>query len=279
MQKSSFKTNDGCQIYYETHGFESSKPAVVFLNGTMQTTFNWRPHARFFQESFSVILYDARAQGKSELGKKELSLDLHVKDLINLLRHLKIKKVHLAGLSHGAYVALAFVSKFPDFGDRLVLCSAVIKTNGKMKNVVRSWLEILKYDGLEALARAVLPMAFGEKFLKTNKKITDQLVKAIVLRNKKDALIAQFKAMNRYSSIQLPGKNLERPALVMSGSHDQLVNPKEAKELANICKGRHIEIPDIGHSIPVETPKLFNKLVLEFLTQPQSNRIWQNKPD
>lgn len=265
MQKSSFKTNDGCQIYYETHGFESSKPAVVFLNGTMQTTFNWRPHARFFKDSFSVILYDARAQGKSDLGKKKLSLDLHLKDLFGLLDHLKIKKAHLAGLSHGAYVALAFASKFPDFVDRLVLCSAGIKTNGKVKNVVRSWLEILKHDGLEALARSVLPMAFGEKFLKTNKKITDQMVKAIVLRNKKDALIAQFKAMNHYSPFPLSGEKITCPTLVISGSKDQLVNPKEARQLADFCGGRHEEIPGAGHSVPVETPELFNKVVLKFL--------------
>ena len=72
MQKSSFKTSDSTNIYYETHGFESSGPAVIFLNGTMQTTFNWRPHARVFKDSFRVILYDARAQGQSELGEKNL---------------------------------------------------------------------------------------------------------------------------------------------------------------------------------------------------------------
>jgi len=268
MQKSSFKTNDGCQIYYETHGFESSKLAVVFLNGTMQTTFNWRPHARFFKDSFSVILYDARAQGQSELGKKELSLDLHVKDLINLLHHLKIKKAHFAGLSHGAYVALALVSKFPDFVDRLVLCGTGLKTNGKIKNIMRSWLEILKYEGLEALAQAVLPVVFGEEFLKTNIKITDKMLKAIVLRNKKDALIAQFEAIIKYPSPEPLAEKINCPALIISASQDQLVNPKETRQLADLCGGRHEEIPDIGHSIAIEAPDLFNKLVLKFLTQP-----------
>ncbi len=139
MQKSSFKTNDGCQIYYETHGFESSKPTVVFLNGTMQTTFNWRPHARFFKDSFSIILYDARAQGKSELGKKKLSLDLHVKDLLELLHHLKIEKARFVGVSHGSYIALSLASRIPDVVDRLVLCSVGAKiTNQAKKNVVSS---------------------------------------------------------------------------------------------------------------------------------------------
>jgi len=94
------------------------------------------------------------------------------------------------------------------------------------------------------------------------------MIEAIVLRNKKDALIAQFKAMNYYPSLPLPTRKLKCPALFISGSQDQLVNPKEARQLAHLCGGRHDEIPGIGHSIPVEAPELFNKLVLKFLARP-----------
>lgn len=267
MQKSSFKTSDSTNIYYETHGFEA-RPAVVFLNGTMQTTFNWRPLARVFKDSFSVILYDARAQGQSELGETKLSLDLHVKDLSELLHHLKIKKAHLVGLSHGSYVALAFASRLPAFVDRLILCSISAEKSAQTKIIVKSWLGILKSEGLDALAWAVLPMVFGEEFLKVNKKILYKMVKAIVVRNNKEALIAQLKAMNHYPPPAGPAKNINCPALVISGSQDRLVNPKGAMQLADFCRGRHEKIPDIGHSIPAETPELFNKIVLKFLTQP-----------
>jgi 3-oxoadipate enol-lactonase len=266
MQKSSFKTSDSTNIYYETHGFESSGPAVVFLNGTMQTTFNWRPHARVFKDSFRVILYDARAQGKSELGKKKLSLDLHVKDLSELLLHLKIKKAHLVGLSHGAYVALAFASRLPDFVSRLVLCSINAEKSVQTKIMVKSWLGILKSEGLDALAWTVLPMVFGKEFLNANKRILDKMVEAIVVRNNKDALIAQLKAINKYPSPGFLANKISCPALVISGSQDQLVNPKEAKQLADLCRARHEEFSGMGHSVPAETPELFNKIVLKFLT-------------
>jgi pimeloyl-ACP methyl ester carboxylesterase len=275
MQKSSFKTNDGCHIYYETHGFDSSKPALIFLNGTMQTTLNWRPHARFFQDRFSIILYDARSQGQSELGEKKLSIDLHVKDLFQLLHYLKVKRTHLAGLSHGALVALAFAAKFYDFTDRLVLCSTGWKTNDKIKKTIGSWLEILKGDGLEALARAVIPVTFGKKFLKTNQKITANMVKAIIRRNQTAALIAQFEAMPQYHLPDSFAKKIKCPALIISGAQDQLVNPTEAKALASLCRGRHKEVSDTGHSIPIESPKVFNKLVQTFLTRPHDNHVWR----
>ena len=267
MQKSSFKTSDSTNIYYETHGFESSGPAVVFLNGTMQTTFNWRPHARALKDGFSVILYDARAQGKSELGKKKLSLDLHVKDLSELLHHLKIKKAHFVGLSHGAYVSLSLAFQLPQVVDRLVLCSVGSRITDQAKVTIRSWLEILQCSGLRSLAWTVLPLVFGEVFLKQNKRIIDKMVAAIVVRNNKDALIAQLKAINKYPSPGSLAKKINCPTLVISGSQDQLVNPKEASQLADLCRAHHKEIPDIGHSIPAETPELFNRTVLEFLLQ------------
>jgi len=265
MQKSSFKTSDRTNIYYETHGFES-RPVVVFLNGTMQTTFNWRPHARIFKDNFRIILYDARAQGQSELGKKKLSLDLHVKDLSELLHHLKIKKAHLVGLSHGAYVSLSLAFQLPQVVDRLVLCSISAEKSAQTIIIVKSWLEILQLSGLRSLAWAVLPLVFGEVFLKQNKRIVDKMVEAIVLRNNKDALIAQLKAINKYPSPGSLAIKINCPALVISGSQDQLVNPKEARQLADLCKARHEEFSGIGHSIPAEAPELFNRTVLEFLT-------------
>ena len=268
MQKSSFKTNDGCNIYYETYAFESSKPVVVFLNGTMQTTFNWRPHARVFKDSFRVILYDARAQGQSELGEIKLSLDLHVKDLSELLHHLEIKKTHLAGLSHGAYVALAFASSLPDFVGRLILCSISAEKSTQTKIIAKSWLEILRRCDLKAMAMAAIPIVFSEKFLKQNYKIIDNMAEAIAVRNCKSALIKHFQALTRYPPLAGRAKKINCPALVISGSQDQLVNPKEAKQLADLCRGRYKEISGAGHSVPAETPDLFNKIVLKFLSQP-----------
>ena len=55
-------------------------------------------------------MYDARAQGRSDLGERELSLERHAEDFAALLKHLEVEKVHLVGLSHGAKVALAYAA-------------------------------------------------------------------------------------------------------------------------------------------------------------------------
>lgn len=265
MQKSSFKTSDRTHIYYETHGFESKKPVVVFLNGTMQTTLNWRPHARIFKDSFRIILYDARGQGQSEYGGGKLSVDLHVQDLVKLLHHLKIKKTHLVGVSHGCYIALSLASRVPHLVDGLALCSVGAKMTDQAKIIIQSWLEILQSGGLRSLGWAVLPVIFGENFLKQNKRMIDKMVEAIVARNNKDALIEQLKAIKNYPAPGSLAKKINCPTLIISGLQDRLVNTEDAMQLAKLCRGSHEEIPDIGHSIPAEAPELFNTTVLKFL--------------
>jgi 3-oxoadipate enol-lactonase len=260
-----FSTQDGCSLYFETHGFDSTGPVVAFLNGTMQTTVNWKMHATVFQDRFRVLMYDARAQGQSDLGDRPLSLEKHAEDFAELLEHLGVEKAHLVGLSHGAKVALAHADHSPEQVGRLVLCSVSAIFTSRAKLFVRSWLEILRGSGLEAMAWVALPVLFGESFLGDQEKILDSMVKAIVKRNTKEALIAQLEAMTTYPPLSEIARNVRNPCLVISASDDPLVTEEGAKELAVLCSGHHEHIARVGHSIPIEAPDLFNRTVMEFL--------------
>jgi 3-oxoadipate enol-lactonase len=260
-----FKTNDGCVIFYETQGFESSKPVIAFLNGTLQSTVYWKPHGVALKDRFRVLMYDARAQGRSGLGEDKLSLERHAEDFSGLLKHLRVEKAHLVGLSHGASVALAYAAYSPECVDRLVLCSAGDRQTCRAKLILKSWLHVLKSSDLETLAWVSLPVAFGENFLKQQQEILDHIVTAMVKRNKKQALIAHLEAISAYPSLSQIAQHVHHPVLVVSGSDDLLVTESDAKRLAGICDGRHKHLRGIGHSIPAEAPEEFAKTVLQFL--------------
>jgi pimeloyl-ACP methyl ester carboxylesterase len=260
-----FKSQDGCSLYYETQGFASSKPVVVFLNGTMLTTVYWKPQADALEDRFRVLLYDARAQGKSDLGERGLSLEGHVEDFGGLLDRLGVEKAHLVGISHGAQVALAFATRSPGRVDRLVLCSVSAAPSSRARLIVRSWQEILESSGLEAMVRVAFPVVFGESFLTQQKKILPTIVKAIVTRNTKEALVAQLEAMTTYPPPSEIAPNIRTPCLVISGSDDPIVTEEGARKLAELCNGNHEHIAGVGHSIPAETPELFSKTVMRFL--------------
>ena len=288
-----FTTQDGCRIYYETQGFDglaprsrshlgigqgktgsfafqnaelkSSKPVVVFLNGAMQNTVYWKPPATALKDRFRVLMYDARAQGQSDIGEGQLSLEGHAVDLAQLLEHLEVEKAYLVGLSQGAKVALVFAANSPERVARLILCSISAESTCRARLVVRSWLEILKSSGLEAMVWVALPAVFGETFLKQRGRILHAIVKSIVERNRKEALIAQLEAITAHPPLSQIARNVRIPSLVISGSDDLLVTEEGARELAVLCSGRHKQLVGVGHSIPSEAPELFNETILEFL--------------
>ena len=288
-----FTTQDGCRIYYETHGFDrpashkrphlglaqgktespgfqnaeqkSSKPVVVFLNGTMQNTMYWKAAVTVFEDRFRVLLYDARAQGRSDIGEGRLSLEGHAADLAQLLEYLELEKAYLVGLSHGAKVALVCAANSPERIERLVLCSVSAKCSCRARLVLRSWLETLRSSGLEAMAGIALPVVFGENFLREKERILYAIMKGIVERNRKEALIRQLETMIAYPPLSRITGSVRIPALVISGSDDPLVTGQGARELAKLCGGRHKQLIGVGHSIPNEAPELFNETLLEFL--------------
>lgn len=260
-----FKTQDGNSLYYETEGFETSGPVVVFLNGTMQTTVYWKTLASMFKDRFQVLMYDARAQGQSGLGDQALSLDLHAEDLAALLEHVEVERAHLVGFSHGAKVALVCAHRFPGLVDRLVLCSAGTALSSRARLMMQSWLEILKSAGLEATAWAALPVVFGEEYLAKQERILSTIVKAITTRNSKANLVAHLEALLKYPPLTEIVQSIDTPGLVISASDDPLVTEEGAGQLASLCNGRHERIACVGHSVPAEAPELFGRMIMQFV--------------
>ena len=260
-------TKDGCRLYYTTHGVETSKHVVIFLNGTTQTTLYWGTHVPAFSKHFRLIFFDARAQGQSDLGNKPISLKLHVADLLFLMAQLGIDKAHLVGISHGARVALATASARPQKVDRIVLCSLGAKTDHRTQVTVQSWLKLLHLSDLEAMAWAALPSVFGEKFLRQHQKSLGMIVNAVVKRNNKKALIAQLDSILHYPPPNRLPKDFNRPTLIITGAEDSLVKLEDAKRLAALCNAQLETLSEIGHSIPAEAPRVFERIVLDFLNQ------------
>ena len=254
-------------MYYRTYGFETSKPLIVFLNGTTQTTLYWGTLVPAFSKRFRLLFYDARTQGQSDHGNGSVSLKQHVLDLKDLIANLAVDKVHLVGLSHGARVGLAYAVDYPGIVDHLVLCSLGSKTNARARTLIKSWLEILRTSGLEAMAWAALPIVFGNNFLEHNQKMLDKIVTAVVKRNRRVALLALLESLLQYPPPDKIPDDFNRPTLVISGSEDPIVDPESVRQLAHLCRARHEEIPGIGHSIPAESPRRFENLVIDFLVK------------
>lgn len=259
------KTSDGCAIYYEVLGEGPGKPTLTLINGTLQTTINWKPAVKALTRQFRLLLYDTRGQGASDLGEQPLSLELHARDLEELLLETGIRQTAVAGLSHGARVALALAQRSPDHISRLVLCSISTRATFRARMIVRSWHEILQRHSLDAMVWAAVPHVFGRAFLRQNEKQLERIVQTIVRRNKNDALRAHLAALQHYPPLSGTLKPLPFLSLLLTGEDDPLVTREGAEEIARMIGGRHMELSNVGHSLAAEAPETFADIVNDFL--------------
>ena len=263
-----FVTNDGCRIYYELHPAGGGRRAITFINGTLQTTINWKSIVKKLVHSHTVLLYDGRGQGASEQGDLPLTLQQHADDLNALFYTLNIAQSHIVGMSHGARVALDLARRYPERVLRMVLCGVSTRSPFRARVIVRSWLEIIRRHSLDAMVWAAVPHVFGRTYLNENEKMLERIVQTIVRRNQTASLRAHLEALDRYPPLAASLRPAPYPVLVLTGEDDPLVTPEGAREIVRVCGGRYQQLSGVGHSLSAEAPELLADLIAKFVQTP-----------
>lgn len=118
------RTPDGVQLFYKIAG--SGPETLVVVHGgpgnSLESIFNdFEP----ISKNRTVIYYDQRGQGKSELVKdgSKLGYEQHVADLEAVRQHFKLDKMTLMGNSWGGLLISLYAVEHPDRVERMILDS------------------------------------------------------------------------------------------------------------------------------------------------------------
>ena len=115
----SFTTSDGIRLAYVVDDFTdpwTPAPTLVLLHAAMGSSkrlYAWVPR---LARDFRVVRLDLRGHGASQVPDDALpfTLDRLARDVIDLLDHLGVERVHLAGSSAGAIIAMRVAIDHPD---------------------------------------------------------------------------------------------------------------------------------------------------------------------
>jgi pimeloyl-ACP methyl ester carboxylesterase len=244
---------------------------LVLLGGMTQTISSWGGQLRPLSATRTVIAYETRGQGSTELSIAQADLPRHVEDFVALVQALSLPTpLDLCGFSFGGRVSLAIAATRPELVRRLALSGVGIDRGVVGRLVVEGWIAALKTGDLEALARISLPDIAGPAYLEKHADLVEAMVTAVVQRNSFEGISALFRQTLRppAGSPWAVGTLAERvrcPALVMGGALDRLAPPDEVRELAERMGGRHVCFPDAGHTIPIEVAEAWRAAVVEHL--------------
>lgn len=254
---SRYVTQDGASLHYEWYPAGPRRPVIVFLNGTGQCTRNWHQIRKLLEDDASVLLFDARGQGRTSPGRKPFSLAGHTRDAAELLQHLQITEANLAGVSHGGHVALALAGEHPDLVRAIAVSGLGAEYGPRVRLILTSWVRTLQGRGLTAWAREILPLVFGEAFLKSHEGGLEQIEAGLVQRNDSWSLLRLIQALLQYPHPRVHAEAVRCPVTVLYGDDDPLIGAARAEELARICGGGTKRFPGAGHTLTAEAPEDF----------------------
>lgn len=267
-----FQLQDGGTLNYEVHG--ENGDWLVFLNGIMMSVPSWKDFVQAFRSDFRLLLVDFRDQGASSKRVEEYPCAVQVNDLIELLDHLKIQRIHMMGVSYGGQVALEFCRNHLDRLKTLELVTVLPKVSTYLLAVGEGWETAAALNDGEKFFSLVIPSIYSDSFYEKQLEWLKNRQKTF-----KKALTAEwFQGFIRLSRSAkafdctdvLP--NISVPTLVLCAGKDILTPATQMKAMAKqIPASTLLEIPDAGHAAFFEKPKAFITAVAGFIRMCQND--------
>ena len=263
---------NGLNLHYLDWGGNSDKP-LVLLHGITSHAHSWDFFAQNACNDFRIYALDQRGHGESDHTKDGYAITEFVSDVAEFVKVLGLKKFDLCGLSLGGRNAIGYAGTYPETAKHVIIVDIgpEIPLSGAKelnKRVVsppmgfRSEDEAVEYFK-QNMTHASLEM------LRHRARYTLRLNWADKLVFKHDPDVSWITGSAGKKEIPFIWDSLSRincPALVMRGSESDLLSPDIAKRMISVlADGHYVEIPDSGHSIPMDNPTAFEAEVKRFL--------------
>ena len=250
---------NGGKLYYEATG---QGHAVVFIHGGQLDRRMWDEQGQFFSKKFRVIRYDVRGFGNSIVGNEPYS---DKEDLAALLKHLKIDKAYIVGLSLGGRIAIDFAIAHPEMAEALVLAGPGLSGFNFTPDPNQIAIIHAAQDGdLDKATDLWLQTGYMAPAMK-NAQIAPR-IRQLARDNAKQELANPLLSKDLFSSAVEKLPEIKAPTLIMVGSLDVTDIHKIAGLLrARIPFSRDEVIKNAGHMLNMERPQEFDSIVQEFL--------------
>lgn len=145
-----FAASDGLELAYYLDDFSDpwrKADTILLLHSAMGSSHRFYSMVPALARRFKVVRLDLRGHGQSQVPPAEpaLTMERLVKDVLELLAHLGLAKVHIVGNSAGGYVAQRLALGHPDKVKSLALFGS---TAGLKRSQAREWLPRVAKEGL-----------------------------------------------------------------------------------------------------------------------------------
>lgn len=249
------------RISYDVRG---GGAPLLLVHGLGYARWGWAPVVDGLGESFTVVSCDNRGVGASDAPPGPYTVRELAEDAVAVLDDAGLDRAHVVGTSLGGMVAQEVALEWPERVDRLVLACTTPGVSGYTmpEQTVRLLLKVPTMPVEERLKRLV-ENALADP---ADPALVERII-AHRLASPQDPAAWQAQAAAGMSFDALG--RLERitaPTLVLQGTADVVVDPRNADVLATRIPEAHVELfPGTGHLFFWEQPERFVQVVSDFL--------------
>ena len=116
--------------------YHSDGPILILLHGLTANAHAFDAVVEGLQTKYRVICPDLRGNGLSDKPAFCYTIEDHAEDIIGLINHLGVDKVHLGGHSFGGFLSFYLAANYPDAIDKLVILDAAKAMNSNAANML-----------------------------------------------------------------------------------------------------------------------------------------------
>jgi 3-oxoadipate enol-lactonase len=254
---------NGFRMSYRVDG-PATATAVVLHHPLATNLTMWDELTAALTPNYRVVRLDARGHGQSEATKAPYDFKTLTADVIGLLDHLELDRVHFLGLSMGGMVGQFLGLEHAGRFHSLILSSTSSRIPAEAQPV---WDERIKVSREKGMASQV-PVALTRWLAaatNTGKPAVVARMRQFIEATPVEGYIGWCQAI-RTLDIADRLRAITLPTRVIVGAEDPGTPPAAAEAIHREIKGSDlIVVPGVSHMLHVEEPATFNKHVLDFL--------------
>ena len=254
------------RIYYDFVGPDAGD-VVCFAHALLADGGMWADQVSpLLQAGFRTLRVDMRGHGGSDAPSGPCTVMDLARDILAVLDHLSLKKVHFVGLSIGGVIGQAFGVHFPERLLSLVLSDTNPAAAPNAKTMWAERIAVVEKAGSAApLALGMMGRLLSAEF-KSRKPGRWQEIFATIEATRPQGVYAGAQALQSFDFKQRL-LSITTRSLVLCGQNDPATPPSEAKKIAGLIPhARYVEIPDALHFPNVEQADLYSKVLLNWLS-------------
>lgn len=251
-------------LYSKIEG--EGKPFII-MHGFLGMSDNWKTLAtQYVEEGFQVHVLDLRNHGRS-FHSDEFTYEAMVQDVVEYCQANQLSNVAILGHSMGGKVAMLFAAKHPELVEKLIVADIGPKFYKQHHQDILA--------GLNAIDFSVKPSRHDVEAI-LSQFVTDFGTRQFLLKNlywiEPGQLAFRFNLAVFNTNLDAIGKALpeglvfDKPTLFIRGGNSNYILDTDFNEIHTHFPNSEIAtIPNAGHWLHAENPKMFFELSTSFL--------------